>query len=111
MFVIGDPNQSIYGFRGASGTILQGFKKDFPQCTEITLVTNYRSAPEIVRLSNAIFPEKTPLEPWSEQKGEVRAVQVLNEYSEADWVLSEIQRAIGPLPVYALVWGTISLAR
>lgn len=95
LFVIGDPNQSIYGFRGASGTILLEFKKDFPQCTEIALVTNYRSAPEIVRLSNEIFPEKIPLEAWGEQKGEVRAVQVLNEYSEADWVLGEIQRAIG----------------
>ncbi|MBX6334361.1 ATP-dependent helicase [Candidatus Saccharibacteria bacterium] len=95
IFVIGDPNQSIYGFRGASGTIFDRFRQDFPDRTEITLTTNYRSVPAVVRLSNALFEEAPDLTAHSQTAGMVRAVEVLNEYSEARWVLDEIHRAIG----------------
>ncbi|HSX35706.1 MAG TPA: ATP-dependent helicase [Patescibacteria group bacterium] len=95
VFVIGDPNQSIYGFRGASGDIFAQFIKDFPKAKQITLTTNYRSAPEVVRLSNALFTDAPQLDAHSTLAGQVRAVQVLNEYSEAAWVLTEIQNAIG----------------
>lgn len=95
IFVIGDANQSIYGFRGADKTIFDAFIADFPNCTKVTLTTNYRSVPQVVHLSNAIFPDDPNLEPHSQDAGLVRAVQVLNEYSEAEWVLGEIQRAIG----------------
>jgi DNA helicase II / ATP-dependent DNA helicase PcrA len=95
VFVIGDPNQSIYGFRGASGSIFEQFKQDFTDHTAVTLTVNYRSAPEIVRLSNAIFTEDTPLQAHKAAGGQVRAVRVLNEYSEASWVLGVITAAIG----------------
>lgn len=95
LFVIGDPNQSIYGFRGASGDIFGQFKRDFPAAKQITLQVNYRSAPEVVQLSNAIFADSTPLKAFQKTSGQVRAIQVLNEYSEANWVLNQIQSAIG----------------
>lgn len=95
LFVIGDPNQSIYGFRGAGGDIFGQFTADFPAVRQITLTANYRSAAEIVRLGNAIFPEQPALEPQSKLSGQVRAIEVLNEYSEAEWVLGEMQKAIG----------------
>lgn len=95
VFVIGDPNQSIYGFRGASGTIFAQFVEDFPQALTITLQTNYRSTPQIVAVGNAIFPDG-PLLQAAQNDGEpVQAVEVLNEYSEAQWVLGYIQQAIG----------------
>lgn len=95
IFVIGDPHQSIYGFRGASGTIFDEFKADFPEHQQVALTTNYRSVPEIVGLANALFDSDADLLAHSQAPGQVRAVQVLNEYSEARWVLNEIQRAIG----------------
>ncbi|HEY5805938.1 MAG TPA: ATP-dependent helicase [Candidatus Saccharimonadales bacterium] len=95
IFVIGDPNQSIYGFRGAGSGIFDEFKTDFPDHTEITLTINYRSVPQIVQLSNALFRDAPGLTPHSEDSGLARAVQVLNEYGEAEWVLKEIQRGIG----------------
>jgi superfamily I DNA/RNA helicase len=95
IFVIGDPNQSIYGFRGASGSIFEQFVADFPACTRVALTANYRSAAEIVAIANAIFAAAAPLESQTHKAGAVRAVQVLNEYSEANWVLAEIQRMIG----------------
>jgi DNA helicase-2/ATP-dependent DNA helicase PcrA len=95
LFVIGDPLQSIYGFRGASGSIFEQFRADFPEAEAVTLRTNYRSAPEIVALSNALFAAAPDLTPYSSRRGSVQATQVLNEYSEAAWVLGEIQKAIG----------------
>jgi DNA helicase II / ATP-dependent DNA helicase PcrA len=95
LFVIGDPNQSIYAFRGASGTIFEQFKTDFPQALEIDLTTNYRSASPIVSLANSIFADAPKLTAHSTAKGEIRAIELLNEYSEATWVVSEIQQALG----------------
>lgn len=95
LFVIGDPEQSIYGFRGATGDIFEQFMADFPAHTRITLTANYRSAPEVVRLCNAVFSDTPDLTAQAAVPGVAKAVQVLNEYSEADWVVSEIQRAIG----------------
>ena len=95
LFVIGDPRQSIYGFRGASGGIFDQFRRDFPGSREVTLGTNYRSVPAVVRLSNAVFADDPDLQAHSDKPGAVQAVQVLNEYSEANWILNEIQRAIG----------------
>jgi DNA helicase-2/ATP-dependent DNA helicase PcrA len=95
IFVIGDPNQSIYGFRGASGTIFEQFAKDFSGCKQVHLTINYRSAPQIVRLANALFETAPDLQASSQGFGTVRAVETLNEYGEAEWVLGHIQRAIG----------------
>ncbi len=95
VFVIGDPNQSIYGFRGASGGIFEQFAADFAAAQTIVLDTNYRSVPEVVHLSNALFSAAPPLAAHNQSQGVVRQVEVLNEYSEAAWVLNEIQRAIG----------------
>jgi DNA helicase-2/ATP-dependent DNA helicase PcrA len=95
LFVIGDPLQSIYGFRGASGGIFEQFRADFPNAVAVTLTTNYRSVPQVVALSNALFADAPDLTAHAKTGGQVRAVQVLNEYSEAAWVLYEIQKAIG----------------
>lgn len=95
LFVIGDPNQSIYGFRGSSGTVFDTFQADFPDCRRTALVINYRSAPPIVHVGNAIIAGAEPLQAFAKDGGQVRAVQVLNEYGEAHWVLNHIQRAIG----------------
>lgn len=95
VFVIGDPRQSIYGFRGASGGIFEQFRTDFPQAASVTLHINYRSAPQIVAVGNALFADAPHLQPHITTTGKARAVEVLNEYSEAAWVLAEIQRAIG----------------
>jgi superfamily I DNA/RNA helicase len=95
IFVIGDPKQSIYGFRGASGDIFETFRTNFPKCQEITLHVNYRSTAAIVSLANGIFADTANLVPHSDEPGQVRAVMTLNEYTETSWVLDVIQRAIG----------------
>lgn len=95
IFIIGDPNQSIYGFRGANSTIFGQFATDFPQAVTISLVKNYRSARQIVALSNAIFKNATPLQANNTTPGDITCTQFLNEYSEAHWVVQAIETAIG----------------
>lgn len=95
LFVIGDPLQSIYGFRGASADIFKQFEQDFPSAKRVRLITNYRSARQIVRLANAIFPDVPALQPYRKQAGFTQAVEVLNEYSEADWILNELESQVG----------------
>lgn len=95
LFIIGDPQQSIYGFRGADGDIFAKFLQDFSDARRITLDINYRSAPQIVALANTVYPDEPPLTAHIKVAGQARAVKVLNEYSEANWVLAEIQKAIG----------------
>lgn len=59
--VVGDPNQTIYSFAGATSEHLLRFGDEFPNATTVTLDRNYRSTPEIVRVANALIPD-SPLE-------------------------------------------------
>ncbi len=55
IFIVGDDDQSIYGFRGACPQIMFQFQKDFPDAREILLGINYRSSPKIVSLSENLI--------------------------------------------------------
>lgn len=55
LFVIGDRDQSIYGFRGVSGDCFLRLKEDFPDLNMIRLNINYRSEPDIVEASRALI--------------------------------------------------------
>lgn len=48
IFIVGDDDQSIYGFRGAKPEIMLGFEKDYPECKRVLLDTNYRSTKNIL---------------------------------------------------------------
>lgn len=96
LFVIGDPNQSIYAFRGAGSEMFMRFRRDFPDLKEIDLTINYRSNPKIIRVANAIFPYSPQLEAHNaEGVGLAKTVQTMNEYSEAAYILGEIEQGIG----------------
>lgn len=55
LFAIGDPDQSIYGFRGASSGCFDELKALIPELRTITLVRNYRSAPEIIAAALSVI--------------------------------------------------------
>ncbi|KKR79998.1 MAG: hypothetical protein UU73_C0001G0293 [Candidatus Daviesbacteria bacterium GW2011_GWA1_41_61] len=95
LFVIGDPFQSIYGFRGASAEVFKTLKDDFSAVCEETLGINYRSHSNVVQISNLLFPQSLTLQPASKKGGKVSLVKTLNEYSEADWVIRFISDKIG----------------
>ncbi len=59
LFVVGDDDQSIYRFRGASPGIMQSFARDFPHAAHITLDVNYRCAVEIVKKAGNLIAHNT----------------------------------------------------
>jgi superfamily I DNA/RNA helicase len=95
LFVIGDPFQSIYSFRGADSSIFDTFKNDFPNTEKITLNINYRSRTNIVTASNNVFQNQINLVAHSTESGKVTIVETLNEYTEADYILADIENKIG----------------
>jgi len=54
--VIGDPNQSIYGFRGSDRAYFERFSQDYPGAGEVHLIRNYRSTPAILAAAAQILP-------------------------------------------------------
>ena len=57
--VVGDAHQTIYSFTGATPTYLLGFRSRFPAATEVRLVRDYRSTPQVVGLANGVIAKAT----------------------------------------------------
>ncbi len=99
LFVIGDPDQAIYGFRGADAGCFVRLRKDFPQTSQITLVENYRSTPQILGLASKVI-SKNPggerrLHSNTPDGAAVRIVEADSEMAEAIFVAKEINRIAG----------------
>lgn len=80
IFVVGDHNQAIYGFRGADAQNISRFRESFPEAHEILLEKNYRSTPEIVEVSRAVvekYQEPDYVFPSADKSNEV-PVQIVN---------------------------------
>jgi len=97
--VVGDPDQSIYGFRGADIRNILEFERDFGDTTVIPLEQNYRSTNTILRGANAVISHNTERKPknlWSDLgDGEpVRVLEVEDEHAEARFVAAEIARLV-----------------
>ena len=95
VFAVGDPDQSVYGFRGADIRNVLEFEQDFPGARSIALEQNYRSTNNILEAANAVIRhnrERKDKNLWSELgDGElVRVVEVEDEHSEARYIAAEI---------------------
>ncbi len=95
LFVIGDPLQAIYSFRGADRDIFKKIETDFPEHTKIHLTTNYRSDKSIIDTSSSLFPHVISPVSYSKQEGSVSHIKTINEYTEAEWIVSKIDSLIG----------------
>src|SRR6266508_3449572 len=92
---VGDPDQSIYAFRGADIRNILEFERDFKDTRTIALEQNYRSTNSILEGANAVIShnsERKPKNLWSELgEGEpVRVLEVEDEHSEARFVAAQI---------------------
>jgi DNA helicase-2/ATP-dependent DNA helicase PcrA len=97
--VVGDPDQSIYAFRGADIRNIAEFEHDFPGARVVALEQNYRSTQAILDAANAVIarnPDRRPKRLWSDLgRGlPVRVVEAEDEHAEARFVAGEITRAL-----------------
>ena len=96
---VGDPDQSIYAFRGADIRNILEFERDFGETKVVALEQNYRSTNTILRAANAVIANNRARKEkrlWSELgDGEpVRVVEVEDEHTEARYVAGELSRLI-----------------
>src|SRR5881398_2883788 len=92
---VGDPDQSIYAFRGADIRNILEFERDFGETKTVALEQNYRSTNTILQAANAVIEhnrERKPKNLWSELgEGEpVRVLEVEDEHAEARFVAAGI---------------------
>ncbi len=93
--VVGDDDQSIYGWRGAEVTNILEFEAHFPNPTVIKLEQNYRSTNFILGTANSLIknnPRRRPKKLWSAQQGgeKVRIVAMPDDRQEAQFITEEI---------------------
>src|SRR5687768_11239831 len=99
LFVVGDPDQSIYAFRGADIRNILEFERDFGGARVIALEQNYRSTNPVLRAANAVIEnnrERKPKNLWSElgEGDPVRVIEVEDEHAEARFVAAEVATLI-----------------
>ncbi len=93
--VVGDADQSIYAFRGATIRNIDEFERDYPDATTILLEQNYRSTQTILGAANAVIarnPDRRPKNLWSEAGAgeQIEGFVAENEHDEARWVAQKI---------------------
>jgi DNA helicase-2/ATP-dependent DNA helicase PcrA len=97
LMVVGDEDQSIYGFRHADIRNILDFERDFPEAEVVKLEQNYRSTQTILSAANAVVEnnrERRPKRLWTELAGgePLQLRELSDEHEEARWVAGEIER-------------------
>ena len=95
LFIVGDPDQTIYTWRGANVKYLLEFDKDFPGTKTVMMMKNYRSAPEILNVANSLVSKNKyrieknliPVLPSGER---VLCHHAENAEQEAEWIAYNI---------------------
>ncbi|WP_307827817.1 ATP-dependent DNA helicase [Nocardioides sp. SYSU D00038] len=107
---VGDPNQAIYGWRGASVSNILRFEEDFPRADgrpvdTFHLTINRRSDARILQVANALaaplyqqFPQVAPLRPGNDRVGAVRTAVHETYADELVWLAEQVQAAHAAMP-------------
>ena len=105
--VIGDPDQAIYGFRGADHTYFLRFQNDYPTTRVVELTRNYRSGPTILDGAYQVVEKnagRTTFKARSETGADeqIRLVDLPTEKAEAEFIAHEIERLIGGVSHFSM---------
>ena len=114
LFVVGDDDQAIYGFRGSKAGIFENFRKDFPGVKEFCLSENYRCGESIVKTSKRLIEHNQhrvakPLTfaKTNTLKGEIRAYASVNTRESYEKVANKLSgEAAGELSRQAVLFRT-----
>jgi len=99
ILAIGDPDQSIYGFRGSDLRLFFRFATDF-NAKEISLTENYRSVPSILKAAGGLIRQDTlrsdiELQPVRKGRQKIRLYQACDPVQEARFIAGEIEKKVG----------------
>ncbi len=118
--VVGDEDQSVYGFRNADIRNILEFEREFPDAGVVKLEQNYRSTQTILSAANGVVRnnhDRRPKELWTDQ-GEGEPVEVLglaDEHEEARWVADRVEKyaelSEGGLDDVAVFYRTNAMSR
>ncbi|KAK3953701.1 UvrD/REP helicase [Pseudoneurospora amorphoporcata] len=97
--IVGDPDQSIYGWRSAEIKNLWRLLRDYPKTDQISLEENYRSSQAILDLSLLVIQQdkkryQKVLKPVHDRGSRPVLRKLKNAHTEAEWIVSEIRRAL-----------------
>ena len=109
---IGDPDQAIYGFRGADVGIFGRFAADFPGATTVELTRNYRSSPAIVTAAlqaiapSTLVPSRAAAAAaaagGAPEPGDVSFHEAADEHAEAAWIAAAVDQLLGGASFHSL---------
>jgi len=105
LFVIGDPNQAIYGFRGASVKFINRFRSDFPAASIYGLTRSYRCSDQILQASRQVIGNdvgEPPVLYGLRKDVKVKIVSHPTDRSEAEFVARTIEKMMGGLRFYSM---------
>ena len=118
--VVGDDDQSIYGWRGANVGIILAFEADHPNCKVVKLEQNYRSSGKIIECAAELIQKnegRAPKRLWTENHpgDNIVTYEAVNETEEAEWVTSNIldqtRRGVSKPGDYAILYRTNAMSR
>ncbi len=94
LFVIGDPDQAIYGFRGAENRFMDQFKSDYPDHVLISLERGYRCPDTVMQAGSRVLGRENRL--IADDAGlKIHVRENETDRSEADWIAESIEKMIG----------------
>lgn len=101
LFVIGDPDQAIYGFRGSDVRLMARFRDDYPGTKALRLDRSFRCPDTVMRAAGQILGRKNPLAGRNlDVKVHIR--QMETDRSEADWIATTIENYLGGVRSFSM---------
>jgi DNA helicase II / ATP-dependent DNA helicase PcrA len=105
---IGDPDQSIYGFRGADAANFFRFTEAFPGSKEVSLETNYRSSQVILNAASSLMSRVSPLEGTKGEGDLISLARCASQAEEAEMVVEQIEKLFGGTTYFSLDSGRVA---
>ncbi len=101
LFVIGDPDQAIYGFRGSDIRFIDQLTDDYPAIKQIRLNKSYRCPDNVLKIGGQVLQRDHYLS-GNVDKMKIHIQQCDTEKSEADWLAAEIEKRMGGVRSFSI---------